>query len=132
MNPLFSRNGRRAKGATIGVSFIPAVLLCIFLILFVISNAHWIPVNIPSAPWNATPVLFAFETPLIAALSVAFFLGCAVTFFIWRAIYRQSIRKQGMLRRHVTSLENTLEKTQRLISTTQTDNESSNPGTRQE
>jgi hypothetical protein len=114
------------------MSFVLAVVLCIFLILFVISNGHWIPVNIPSAPWQASPVLFAFETPLIAALSVAFFLGCAVTFFIWRAIYRQSIRNQGMLRRHVTSLENTLEKTQRLISTTQTDNESSDHRTRQE
>ncbi|MBN2716699.1 MAG: hypothetical protein JXX14_12675 [Deltaproteobacteria bacterium] len=91
------------------------------MILVVITNTHWIPLYIPSLPWKSDPVLVAFETPLIAALAVSFAIGCLVTFVIWRAIYQQSQIKQGMLRQHVSSLENTLEKTQRLISTATVD-----------
>ena len=108
-----TRSDRRG----ISIIFIAAVIGCIFLILTVITNTHWIPVFIPNLPWLSDPVLFAFETPLIAALASAFAFGCLITFVIWRAVYSQAQAAQGILRQQIDSLENTLEKTQRLIST---------------
>ncbi|MBN2528494.1 MAG: hypothetical protein JXR76_19050 [Deltaproteobacteria bacterium] len=131
MTPKSSKAMQRHRH-TIGLSFVLSVIGCIFAILLVISNVHWVPVYIPNLPWKSDAVLFAFETPFMVALGAAFLLGCTVTFVIWRTVYRQSQKKEGTLRQQVSTLEKTLEKTQRLISSTQPDAESSNESKEQE
>ena len=127
-SPIFTHKNRRR----IGVLFVASVIGCIFLILMVITNTHWVPVYIPNLPWRLSPVLFAFETPFVAALAISFFIGCLVTFAGWRKFHRQFLLKQGDLRQHVMSLEKTLEKTQRLISTASNKKQSQNSSNQQE
>lgn len=114
-----SAGQRDFKTAPLILLSLVAVFVCIFIILFIIYNGHWIPVFIPSPPWSSTPIWLAFETPLIIIFGIALLLGGLVVWVIWRFLHQRLLQKQQLLNNYIRKLENELEKTQRLIHTAQ-------------
>ena len=92
-----------------------AVLLCLFALLFVLYNNHWIPVYVPSLPWSNAPVANGFETPLNVFAAGFFLAGASLVGAAWATWYRFNARNQSLARMDIEQIERELLTTQQLI-----------------
>ncbi|MBN2341389.1 MAG: hypothetical protein JXX29_08330 [Deltaproteobacteria bacterium] len=116
---------KRAKNTTSNISMpnlflvsISAVVLCIFVLFFILANIHWVPLYVPSLPWHTHPYSAAFETPLIVVVLFSVVLGAVGIGFMFSFVHKHNVHKQTVLKSYIVRLEAELEKTQRLITST--------------